>query len=276
MNRSVFKKTVLAVLLAAAAAGASAHRPWILPSASFVEGEDAWVTLDAAISEGMFYFDHLPLKLDGATVTDPDGAVTPLPAAAIGKLRTTVDLKMPKDGTYKVSLVNSSVMGSYKLGNEMKRFRSTEQAYAKEVPPDATDLRITRMHQRIETFVTANKQSSGALKPTGVGLELVPVTNPTDLRAGETARWRFQLDGKPLPNFPFSLVPGGVKYRGTLGEVRLATDAQGEASFKLPAANMYWVSASWPAVQAKGPGLDNGPADARRYGYIATVEVLPE
>lgn len=266
--------TIAALALASLAASASAHRPWIVPSATFVEGSGAWVTLDAAVSEAMFYFDHLPLRLDSATVTDPDGTVSPLPAPVTGKLRSTVDLNLPKDGTYRISLVSETVMGSYKAGGEPKRFRGSEQAFAKELPANATDVHVVRTHQRIETFVTANKPSNGGLKPTGIGLELVPVTNPNDLRTGETARWRFQLDGKPLPNFPFSLVPGGVRYRGTAGEIRLVTDDKGEAAVKLPAANMYWLNAAWPAAQGKAP--DGAPPEGRRYSYIATIEVLPE
>ena len=92
-------------------------------------------------------------------------------------------------------------------------------------------------------------------------------------RAGETAKFRFQLDGKPLPNFPFSLIPGNVKYRGTLNETRLTTDAKGEASFKLPEPNMYWLSAAYPATAPRGPGVEQ---PAKRYSYSATLDVLPE
>ena len=57
--------------------------------------------------------------------------------------------------------------------------------------------------------------------------------------------------------------------------MRLATDAKGEASFTLPAPNMYWLSAAYPANAPRGPGAEV-PADARRYSYSATLEVLPE
>jgi uncharacterized GH25 family protein len=166
-------------------------------------------------------------------------------------------------------------MGSYKLNGETKRFRASEQTVAKEIPAGATEVQRTTMVQRQDTFVTANKPSAGALKPTGAGLELVPVTHPNELRAGEQASFRFLLNGQPLANFPFSLVPGGVKYRGTLNEVRLSTDARGEARFTLPAPNMYWLSATYPAA-APATTPATAPADARRYSYSATLEILPE
>jgi hypothetical protein len=276
MHRKVMSKAVVALLLAGAAASASAHRPWMIPSASLVESKEAWVTIDGAVSEALFDFDHMPLRLDGLAVTDPDGAVSPAPAPVLMKLRSSVDLRLPKDGTYRISLVNNNVMGSYAVGGEVKRFRGTQEAWAREVPAGAQDVRTTVTHTRIETFVSANKPSDGALKPTGVGLELVPLTNPTELHTGDTARWRFVLDGKPLPNFPFSLVPGGVRFRGVAGEIRLVTDNKGEVNVKLPAANRYWLSASYPANAGKGMAPDDGPAHVRRYSYSGTLEILPE
>jgi uncharacterized GH25 family protein len=272
------KKIAVALALLGAAISAQAHRPWMIPNTSVIESDrEAWVTIDGAVSEGLFEIDHMPLRLDGLTVTDPDGATTLAPAATTGKHRSTVDIRLPKDGTYRITLAATNVMGSYKLNGEMKRFRATEQTLSKEVPAGATEVRSTTVHQRQDTFVTLNKASTGALKPTGAGLELVTLTNPTELHAGEKARFRFQLDGKPLPNFPFSLIPGGVKYRGTANEVRLTTDAKGEASFTLPAPNMYWLSANFPANAPRGPGgPGEGPAESTRYSYSATFEILPE
>lgn len=266
-------KHTIALLALACSLDASAHRGWLYPQATMVEGKEAWVTIDGAISEGLFDVDHMPLKLDNATVTDPDGLTTPVANAYTGKQRSTFDLKMTKNGTYKVAIVNKSVMASYKdASGELKRFRGSEEAFAKEVPANAPELKTTFMHQRLETFVSANKLSDGALKPSGSGLELVPVTNPTDLRSGETARFRFQLEGKPLPNFAFSLIPGGVRHRGTLGEIRLSTDAKGDVAIKLPAAGMYWLNAGYPVTSDKAAQ----PADGRRYSYAATLEILPE
>jgi uncharacterized GH25 family protein len=169
-----------------------------------------------------------------------------------GKLRNTFDLKLVKTGTYKIALVSQSVFGSYKdkEGN-VKRFRGTEESLAKDVPADATEVKLSRTDSRLETFVTNGDASKEVFKPTGKGLELVPVTHPTELRAGEKATFRFLLDGKPAANQGVSLIPGGVKYRGTLGEIRKTTDANGELSFVLPAAGAYMVSSSWPARRRK-------------------------
>jgi uncharacterized GH25 family protein len=266
---------LLAAALAGLALNASAHKPWLLPSSSVVDAKEPWVTVDAAISEGLFDIDHQPLKLDAIVVTGPDGARVDLQNASTGRLRSTFDVKMNKPGTYKIALVQQNVMGSYKLNGELKRFRGTDETLAKDVPADAQEVKLTRTASRLETFVSANETDMAVFKPTGVGLELVPVTHPNDLRAGEKATWRFLLDGKPAANQAFSLIPGGVKYRGTLGEVRHTADAKGEITFTLPEANMYLVSASWPAAAAPAPGQPP-QMPPRRATYSATVEVLPQ
>ena len=270
------KNTLLAFALATLSINAAAHRPWLLPQTTNVEGKEGWATIDGAISEGLFDIDHVALKLDGAMVTSPDGVSTPAPTPHMGKQRSTFDLKLDQSGTYKVSLVNTGVMASYKDGAETKRFRGSEADFAKTVPASAPELRTVHTQSRLETFVTLNESSTRALKPSGVGLEMVPLTHPTDLRAGETAKWRFQLDGRPLPKFAFSLTPSGVRYRGVLGEQRLTTDARGEVALRLPNPGMYWVYAGYPVTSEKGGIPETGPAATRRFSYAATLEVLPD
>ncbi len=275
MQTNLIKHGVLALILAATAGAASAHRPWMVPTSTMVESKNAWVTVDGAISEGLFDVDHMPLRMNGLSVTAPDGTTAPAPEAVMGKMRTSVDIPLPQDGTYRIALVSTNVMGSYKVGNEVKRFRGSEADFNKQLPAGATEVKKTITNQRIETFVSANKTSDGALKPTNAGLEMIPLSNPNDLRSGETLRVRFLLDGKPLPKLDFSMVPGGVRYRGVLGEVRHTTDANGEATIKLPAPNMYWVNAVYPPAPAKGAPPSDAP-ETRRSAYTGSLEILPE
>lgn len=269
-------KTLIALALAGTTLAAHAHKPWLLPTSTIVESRDNWVTIDAAISEGLFDVDHVPLRLDGITITGPDGGKLEMQNIANGKLRNSFDLKLPKPGTYKVALVTQTVFASYKdKDGQVKRFRGTEETFAKDVPADAAELKVSRTQGRLETFVTTGDPDMNVFKPTGTGLELVPVTHPNDLRAGEKATWRFLLDGKPAANQGVSLIPGGVRYRGTLGEIRKTTDAKGELTLELPAAGMYMVSTSWPAATPAKPGQPPQMPE-RRATYAATIEILPE
>lgn len=280
----------------ALAAPAVAHRAWLMPGPTVLSGAEPWVTVDAGISTDPFILDHNSLKLDDLVVVGPDGAAVTPENKFQGKLRSVFDVKLSQKGTYKIALVSKGVSASYTLNGETKRFRGTEETFSKEVPANAENLSVTRSLSRNETFVTSGKPNETALKPTGQGLELVPVTHPNDLFVGDEAKFRFVLDGKPAANLPVTLIPGGTRYRQSSGEQRVVTDAQGQFSVKWALAGLYYISASIGGERPPGAGPQGGPpvggqgASApaprpappvggppqRRVSYAATFEVLPQ
>ncbi len=265
------KLALIAATVSLLAPPAQAHRAWLLPSATVLSGPDLWVTVDGAISNDLFYFEHNPLPLDQLAIEGPDGkAVTPENLAK-GRFRSTVDFKLAQPGTYKLSLTHQGLFASYKLDGENKRWRGMPDELAKAIPAKATDVKVTENRSRIETFVTSGKPSSDTLKPTGVGLEMIPVTHPNNLAVGEKATFRLVLDGKPAGNVAVEIVPGGIRYRDTLNDSKATTDETGTFSVTFPDPGFYWVKAS---VQDDKSTIKD--AQQRRSTYITTVEVLPQ
>ena len=78
MQQTRLSKTIAALgfILAGASFGAQAHDAWLLPNSTMIDAKEAWLTLDAGISNQLFEFNHAPLRLDNLTITDPDGATT--------------------------------------------------------------------------------------------------------------------------------------------------------------------------------------------------------
>ena len=266
----------LVALATVAPLHAHAHRSWMLPSATVLSGDEPWVTVDAAVSNDLFYFEHNPLKLDGLLVFAPDGTRATPENLSTGKYRSTFDLKLSHQGTYKLAVVNDQLIASWMAGGETKRARGTAQALVKEIPADAQDLKVSRNQSRMETFVTSGKPSDKVLAPTNQGLELIPITHPNDLYAGSPASFRFLIDGKPAAGLDVTVIPGGIRYRDQVGDIKAITDADGKFSVRWPAAGMYWLTASQGA--APGAGGASGTLDkpVRRAGYSATLEVLPQ
>ncbi len=262
---------------------AQAHRPWLLPSGTVVDGPAPLVTIDAAISEDLFEYDSFPLKLDALKVTAPDGSDVATDARQDGKRRSSFDVKLAQKGTYRVAGVTDTALASYKLGGETRRWRGAPDALAREVPADAQDLQVTRMLARAETFVTSNAPSALAAATTGVGIELQPLTDPTDLSAGDRSRFRLLLDGKPLAGADVTVIRGGNRYRYKMGEIALKTDGAGEFAVDWPEAGRYWMGvnhgtrppAGGPDAAGKG-AAPVGPTTSRRESYTATFEVLPK
>ena len=281
----IFDKRLLAIAALGVALAlpltASAHRAWMLPSATVVSGASTWVSVDAAVSNELFYADHNPMKLDGVLVFAPDGSVEKPQNALTAKYRSTFDVQLSKPGTYKIASVSSSVTASWTQDGQVKRFRGSADDFAKQVPADAADLRTIRGASRNETFVTRDAPTTTVLEPTGKGLELVPVTHPNDLVAGEAATFKFLLDGKPAADLEVAFAPGNSRYRATPGDFKVKTGADGSFKVTFPEAGMYWMNATVRSgeVARGGPGMGDGPAaplagDGASASYTATLEAL--
>lgn len=243
---------------------ASAHRGWLLPSFTVLSGDGSWVTVDAAISNELFYPDHRPMRVDGVVVTAPDGSIQKLQNASTGQYRSTFDVQLNQAGTWKIGSASNSVTASWTENGEIKRFRGTADEFAKAVPANAADLKTIKGSNRNETYVTRDKPTTEVFKPTGKGLELVPVTHPTDIVATEPATFRFLLDGKPASGLDVTFVPGGARWRATPGEIKVKAGADGAVTFTLPDAGMYWVNATARGGESggRGPGGGMGGAGA--------------
>lgn len=265
------KTLIAAAVLATLAMPASAHRQWLLPSATVVSGEKMWVTVDAAVSNDLFYFEHMPLRTDGVKVWQPDGSEGRMQNAATGRYRSTFDVELARQGTWKIGTANQGIMGSYRQGGEQKRLPRGARAadLATLIPADATDVDITESSSRNEIFVTVGAPTTTTLKPTGKGLEVEWLTHPNDLVAGEEAKLRFLADGKPAAGIDVDVVPGGVRYRNTLNDRTLKTSADGVLTITFPDAGMYWIEAQMQDKTSSIPG-----ATGRRMTYISTLEVL--
>lgn len=245
-----------------------AHRAWLLPSATVLSGNEPWITVDAAVSNDLFYFEHNPMRLDGLQIIAPDGSREDAQNRSSGKFRSTFDVRLSEPGTYKLAVVTEGLFARYEENGETKRWRGTAQRLA-EIPETAQNLQITQSQSRTEAFVTAGKPSTGALKPSGIGLELEPVTHPNDLIAGEASRFRLLLDGKPAGGVAVTVIQGGIRYRDHLKETKVSTDSEGHFEIVWSAPGMYWLNASVQDDRSTVTGA------RRRASYNATIEVLP-
>lgn len=280
---TMIRNLALAALpLLALAVPAQAHRQWLLPSSTVLSGTGDWVTVDAAVSNELFFVDHQPMRLDNIVVTAPDGSAVPIQNKATGKYRSTFDVELKQPGTYRIANVNMGLNASW-TGADGKpvRWRGDKAKFDAEVPKTAPGLRVFEMAGRVETFVT--EKAPTPVKPTGVGLELVPVTHPNDLVSGEAATFQLVLDGKPASGLEVEVVLGGIRYRDKLNETKVKTAADGKFSVTWPNPGMYWISASLGGGREGGPsgpgGAPAGPGSAtpqKRVSYVATLEVMPQ
>ncbi|WP_404337012.1 DUF4198 domain-containing protein [Sphingomonas sp. MMS12-HWE2-04] len=292
----------VAAVAALAAPAAFAHRMWMIASSTSVSGTDNWVTVDAAVSNDLFFFDHQPIRAV-PSVTQPDGTEGTVENHAVGKFRATFDVHLTQQGTYRIGGVSQAVFGNYKLNGETKMLPrgTTPATLAAAIPAGATDVQTAESVTRNEIYVTQGAPTTTVFKPSGKGIELVPVTHPNDLVVGEAATFQFLLDGKPAPNLFVTVIPGGIRYRDALKQQDLKTGPDGKVSINWPDPGLYWVNVTpnrpreegpgegaprgpggpgGPAAGAPGAGGPAGPGGRmsgppqRRVSYVTTLEVL--
>jgi uncharacterized GH25 family protein len=252
------------------AGSASAHRAWMLPSTFTLSGEEQWVSVEGAVSNNLFFANHNALRLEPVTVTAPDGSDVAIENAASGKLRSMFDVKLDRQGTYKISSASSGYSASWKEGEETKRWRGTAEELESSGAASKPGAEISRNSRRNETFVTLGTPTASVFASDGAGLELKPVTHPNDIFTGENVSFQFLVDGKPAASVAAQIVRGSDRYRDSEDAVTVASDASGMITFVLDEAGAYWLEADH-----EGQGLFKGKPITERMTYVMTFEALP-
>lgn len=278
-SRNLLLAAVAAITLATPGL---AHRQWLLPSTTTLADANQYVTVDAAVSNDLFYPDHVAMRPEQIKVWAPDGAAAAIENAATGRHRTTFDVKIDKPGTWRIGTESFGVSGSFKLNGADWRVggrrgpppapgarpQPNSVATPADIPAGATDVKLTESISNNSIFVTAGAPTEGVFNLTGKGLEMQPITHPGELVSDEEAKFRFLVDGKPAAGVKVTVVPGSKKFRENEAAQELTTGADGVLTVKWPVPGMYWLGASL---------TDDKPSTARaterRMGYTMTVEV---
>jgi hypothetical protein len=270
IKRTLKSLAITLPMIALVAGPADAHRRWLLPSATVMSGEKEVVTFDAAASNELFVFDHRASSLDDLVVLGPNGNTVDAKIIGSGASRSSFDVEMTQQGTYRIALVSGGLMGFYKIGEERKRWRGTAEELDSAFPEGATDINVSVVSSRTETFSTLGAPNETALAPTNQGLEMVPVSHPNDLVVGEAAQFKFLIDGQPAADMEIEWVRGGTRYRDTAEDMKLKTDAAGMFEVTVEEPGLYYLEAS-----VSDDNVTVAKANSRRSSYSAVLEFLP-
>jgi hypothetical protein len=278
------------------AQAAAAHTPYLRPT-TFAP-ERPYVTIEAGVAE-IFFVPDFPIRSAGDySVIGPDGAAAKVDTVMTLKAFAAFDAALPADGTYRITTGEragrtskwAKIDGAWKMvrpasasgasrggeggRNEAQRPQggaegAGQSRFVEEsaVPPGAETM-TSQSFSRVETYVTRGAPTRAALKPTGQGLELEPVTHPNEAFAGEPFKFRLLMDGKPLPGAAFQVVRAGDAYAESRFSFSGATDPAGAGAVTLAQPGIYVLEADYPA---RAEGAANPVA--RSAQYVLTFEV---
>lgn len=264
------KQIALVTTIAALASSALAHRQWILPSTSVLSGEDQWISVEAAISNNLYFPNHHAIGLENITVLSPTGKALQKQSAAEGEIRSTFELQLEEPGSYRIFSGRSGMFASWEENGERKRQRGSAADFAAMDLASLEKLQLRENASRVETIVTSGAPSEIAVS--GEGLEFEFLTHPNDLYTGESASFRVLLNGNATAGVEVTVVQGNDRFRNEAGDQTFVSDENGLIEIPWKQAGRYWINAS---ARIDGGDFHGFPL-ARSASYTLTVEVLPE
>lgn len=243
----------------------NAHTPFLAPI-SFTPAHESWVSLDAGFAEVFFQPDVAFDKSEFQLLT-PAGTWQKPGRLETFKTRTVLEHQLAEKGTYRFStgLRYGAVFRFYELNGERKAIRGSTEA----LPAGAKLVDHYQSVTLAETYITNDKPTTGALKPYSKGLELVPVTHPSDVYAGEKFAVKVLMDGKPVADKAITIFKAHDNAEHEKPYLTATTNAKGEAELAMADKGIYVLH-----IRHTGPAPKN--AEAPDYGYVYTLSFQVE
>jgi len=250
-------------LLSLLSANSIAHTPFIAPI-SFAPAHQQWVSLDAGFAETFFHPDVAFDKGDFKLLT-PAGEWQKPSRIEMFTTRTLIEHQLQEKGTYRFSTGTryGAVFRFYELNGERKATRDPKEI----LPKGAKLLDHYQSVTLAETYITFDKPTTEALKPQGKGLELIAITHPDDIYAGENLSVQVLFDGKPLKDVQLTVYAANLVREKEEPYLRINTNTKGGADLLIKDAGVYLLHLRHTAVAPKG-------AEAPKYGYVYTLSFL--
>lgn len=247
---------------------AHAHTPFLLPS-SFEPQPNGYVSVDAGFTE-KFFLSDVGFGATAFSITTPSGHVTPMGDIHPFKTRTVAEQKLPGEtGTYRLSTGPrlGAVFRSWERNGKVEHARDAS-------PPMPVDAKLLTHYQSLsisEAYVTAGKPSLGALKPYDKGLEIVPITHPSDLFTGEPFQFSVQFNGKPLSKQKVDIFRSPMDLASQHSVHSLTTDALGRIAYTPEQPGIYLA-----LVRLRADAPAGAAAPQYGYNYTLTFRVLAQ
>lgn len=271
--KGICVKGMVLVIFLSLALGVQAHPRWILPGEFTISGdEDQWVSFDLTASHSVFGVDK-GISAQNVRIISPDGDQNYLRNFFTGHRRSVFDLEFDMDGTYKIYEERPIFYYTgYKTGKRetVKYIPGNKVEVQGRLPERARDVRTEVLDMSAVVYVTRNAPTDTVLEPKGKGLELVPVTHPSDIVEGEEVTVKMLLDGQAAAGIEVEITPNGTRYRDERKSILITTDKSGLVAFT-PNLPGPWLLAATLYSDESSP-----MADVRWSARYMTFEVAPQ
>jgi hypothetical protein len=290
------RRLLLALLVQALGATAAfAHTPYLLPNA--FDAERPRVTIQGALTEDDYFNPDIALNLPGLMVTGPTGETSELKPAAVLTDVTVFEAPLDQPGAYRFSTGQRVGRQSTfaKVGDQWLQIRTAQQrpgadpreggggpprmtpppgegppnSIAEADVPAGAPTAASAQVMVVETYVSRGAPTETALKTSGQGFELKPLTHPNAIYVDQGFDFQLLVDGQPAAGAAVRVYRAGNVYDDRRIAAELRTDAAGRGQVAFTQPGVYLLTTQYPAGR-RGP---TEPPPARSYTYSLTFEV---
>ena len=256
------KLKLLSLLALTFAASTQAHNRWILPTHFNVSAEEGgkpvWIMADVTASNETFNVDK-PMGSDRFSILKPNGKPSRPGSSFRGHRKSVVDINLAESGTYKMFLDSDvSYWTRYEMAgsDEAKWLRGANKATRDaRLPKGAKNVKTMASKAQVMTFVTLNEPTNN-YGVSNEGLELKPITHPSDIAQNEQVTLQMLFDGKPQQGVKVEIIKDGARYRNDPEALELKSNKNGEVTFTLKDAGRYLLMANYRSESSDNPLAD--------------------
>lgn len=262
MGRIAIAAMAGAGLIAIAPGQALGHMPYMLPNLFDLTDRDH-VTVQASFTEEPFAAEVV-MKSDAWHVRGPGGATTPIKTVTYLRDLAVFEAPVTANGTWRIS-------SGERFGRKGKMYRNAKGEWVigegRDKPADAQLVDVQSM-TLAEVYVTRGAPSPDALAATGKGLELRPLTHPSEIFAGQPAKFELLFEGKPVAGAHVEVFRSAGTYDGKkqVGG-QITTDKAGGFSITPPDAGTYLA-----LIRHRTEAPAGAETPYRSYSYTLTFE----
>jgi hypothetical protein len=223
--------------------------------------EGGIVTISGAFAT-QFFTPSIAVAHTGVHAVDPDGAQGVFAAVQVVNPTTTMELRVPGHGTYRIS--TGEQLGQ--VATMVAADGGWRALGAGETPPEGAQTTTLQSVTVAETYVSKGAPNAAALQSVVGRLAIRPITHPNQVLLASGMQLELLFDGQPFPNMPFVLYAAGDP-EADLDRV-FVTDASGRATLTFDQPGQYVV-----AVRHRAAAGANAQAQVQSFTTSLTFEV---
>jgi len=247
---------------------ALAHTPYILPNA-FSPSYARMVTAEASFAES-FFAPEFAIDSDAFHVVLPDGSRDAFDTEHHFEQLVVLEEALEMEGTYRLTTgPRAGRKFPMRRVDGVWAYLDRDENGEYVAPGAGVETAEFQTLTVAEAYVTKGPPTAPSLAVRGEGLEIHPLTHPSEVYLGEGFELEILFNGEPVPQAGLNLYRADGDYEEPHFHQTAETDAEGLATLRFDRAGVYLVM-----LRHRAEAPDGAETPYRSYTSSLTFEVV--